>query len=272
MYRWAGNEDMDRDDPRSWARLNPAVGRRMTIEFIASERAGMTDEKFDHERMGRGDYPRPEGEDWIIARRRWEVAEDRDSKIVGPMVFAPEVNWGRMSSAISVAGRRADGDMHFECIASDMGTLWVAQDLKKLIAKFPENLGVVLDPGSPTKTLIGPLRDVGIEPILLKIDDITTAWGDWYDALTSEKPTYHHTGGTVLTGAMADAQIRTLGGAVTWKRIGGENVAPIIAATWATHGVKLLEKPAAPPPPPQAVNPTGSMPSSETADLATMAF
>lgn len=49
---WSATRDDDFDDPRTWAKANPAFGGRISLEAIESERASMGDEQFAMERLG----------------------------------------------------------------------------------------------------------------------------------------------------------------------------------------------------------------------------
>lgn len=49
---WSAAPDDDFDDPRTWAKANPAFGGRISMEAIESERASMGDEQFAMERLG----------------------------------------------------------------------------------------------------------------------------------------------------------------------------------------------------------------------------
>lgn len=270
-YRFALPEDADRGDPASWARVNPALGRRMTVEFFSSEFDAMSLEKFSRERLGQGDYPRPEGEDWVIPRSNWEAGEDPESAIVGPCVFSVEVRWNRGGASISVAGLRADGEVHVETLASRRGTKWVPQELARLM-EVHENRGVMLDETSPAGTLLGPLYDLDIEPHLLKPKDLTQAFGDFYDGFMVDEPTYHHTGGTIMTAALAEAQVRNLLGSTTWRRATDADVTSLLSATWAAHGLKILETPEPPPRPRRAGAGDPRVTRRGGTDLATVSF
>lgn len=275
MYRWAA--DLDHDDvadPRVWARTNPAVGRRISLEHIAKEFRAMGAETnprvFAMERLGVGDYPREEGEEWVIPRRRWEAAGDRNSKALDPVVFALEVAWDRQATSIGVAGHRTDGHRHLEVVAHEDGTTWAVAETKRLVDKHRPAL-VVLDPGSPTNSLIPALRDAGIvayDPqrpgwdeeakvwrvlYLLKSTDLTRAYGNLYDGVGNDDTpaTYHHTEGTLLTSSLAEAQTRKVGGSLTWARAGVQLAGPLLAVTWAAHGLDLLEPEEEEAPPPR---------------------
>jgi hypothetical protein len=125
---------MDPDSPTTWARLNPAVGHRMTIETIESENDAMSPDMFGHERLGRGDYPREEGEDWVIPRTAVEAAADSAHQIVGPVLFGLEVKYDRSKASICVAGRRSDGRKHIELIKNGDGTNWSVARAHRLTA------------------------------------------------------------------------------------------------------------------------------------------
>lgn len=49
---WSATPEDDFDDPRTWAKANPAFGGRISLEAIESERASMGDEQFAMERLG----------------------------------------------------------------------------------------------------------------------------------------------------------------------------------------------------------------------------
>ncbi|MGX9348147.1 hypothetical protein [Microbacterium sp. KNMS] len=251
MARFAADLDVDDPaDPRVIARVNPALGRRISLDYVMTEYVAMGADldptRFAAERLGVGDYPRTEGEDWVIPRRRWEAAEDPNSAPVGPVVFSVEVRLNRSSATIVVAGRRNDGAKHIEVIAEEPGVSWAALELRRLVQEH-DNLGVVIDPGGPAGSLIGPLRDAGVPLILLKTADITAAWGKFFDAFMVEvddepRPEIFHRGGLVLTAAAAAAATRDVQGSMTWKRATSENSSAIIAATWATHGLDIGKK------------------------------
>lgn len=277
MWRFASDDDAEPTSPESWARVNPALGRRMTITYLEGELGRLGTDKFGQEHMGIGDYPRAEGEDWVVPQRHWEAATDRGSKIVGPVVFSIEVKWDRTRSSIGVAGYRADGRRHVELIENGPGTVWTVARIIDLSAKHT-NLGVVIDPKSPANTLVPALQDAGITVYLMKIDEVTSAFGNYYDALVpvdGSTPATVHTGGSILTSAMAQAEVRTAGGSTTWRRAVSADTSPALAVTWAHEGLEFLEpEDEEPPPSPQAVTRSagGTSGSTGEVDLATAGF
>src|SRR6266567_7109632 len=55
----------DRDDPRNWAKANPAMGSRISYEHVRKEFNSMTPAQFDRERLGVGAWPAEE-EAWEV--------------------------------------------------------------------------------------------------------------------------------------------------------------------------------------------------------------
>lgn len=49
---WSAEPGCDLDDRQAWAQANPALGKRISIEAIAAERAALSDEGFRRERLG----------------------------------------------------------------------------------------------------------------------------------------------------------------------------------------------------------------------------
>jgi hypothetical protein len=238
-WRFAADEDDDPRSPKTLAKSNPALGRRIAIETLQALQRSLPPQRFAQECLGIGDYPREEGEDWVIPRTAWERTIDAKSHAEGKVVFAVEVKWGRDAACIAAAGRRKDGAMHGEVIEHAPGTRWVARALADVMSRNP-NLGVVLDPGGPAGSLIGALSDVGITPTLLKTADVTQAWGWFFDATTVDPPAWRHRGAAVLTTALAAAGVRKVGDATTWRRQGSVDVSPLLAVNWAAHGLNLL--------------------------------
>lgn len=249
MWRFAASENDDPAAPKTWAKTNPGMGRRIMMETIANLQRSMPPDRFAQEILCIGDYPREEGEDWVIPRTKWESCHDPKSEAKGKVCFAVEVKWGREASSISIAGRRPDGDVHGEVVQHDVGTRWVAKSLARLMSDHP-NVGVVLDPGGPAGSLLGELKDEGIEPTLLTSRDVTQAFGSFFDLCTTEPPGFHHRGAAMLTTALAAAATRKIGDATTWRRQGSVDVSPLLSVNWAVHGLTLLGGPSAKKPAP----------------------
>jgi hypothetical protein len=192
---------------------------------------------FGHERLGRGDYPREEGEDWVIPRTAVERAADPPpTTLVGPVLFGLEVKYDRSKASICVAGRRSDGRRHIELIKNGDGTNWSVPELTRLTGKH----------------LVGPLEDAGITVHLMKSAELAPAFSDMYDAMVPPpddpkwRPQYLHTGGSLLVAHFAEAQVRTSHGALTWRRITQSDTSGVLGCCWAAYKFDELAAPTAP--------------------------
>lgn len=277
-YRWAGSEDDDPADPRTWARLNPAFGRRITAEYVEAEQRALDEDGFARERMTIGDYPRPEGEDWVIPRSQLTAALDENSCATGGIVLGIDVRPSRSHASMAFAGWRRDRAAHVEVIRRDVGTRWVVPLLKKWCQQ-DDVLAVVIDEKSQARTLLGDLVDLstelGFSVIVTKTEDYGQACGDFREAFAADPPAVRHAGGTVLLSAIAAASTRRLGDSEVWARHGKADITPLVAATLALRGLHQLGRRArtGPPPAPQLVS--AGAPSADTnltADLASLEF
>ncbi len=259
MARWAA--DLDVDDPgaaETMAKTNPALGKLISLEYLQQQFLALNGpidpRNFAQEHLGVGDYPRDESEEWVIPRSKVEAAIDNDSQPIGPVVFSVEIAWDRQSASICAAGRRADGRKHVELVAQAPGTMWAVEWLASRCAKWP-NLGVVIDPGSETKSLIPALKDRNVTLHSLKTADLGAAWGLFFDGFMVDEPTLRILDEPRFIAQFADAQTRLISGATTWKRAGGSDRSALLAATWAAYFLDI----AAPPPKPAAPSRTAPL-------------
>jgi phage terminase large subunit-like protein len=75
FFEWSADRDHhDPADPRCWALGNPGMGIRITQEYIALERAALTREAFERERLSIGDYPVDGGAWDVIRAEAWGAA------------------------------------------------------------------------------------------------------------------------------------------------------------------------------------------------------
>lgn len=225
-------------DPRYWAIANPALGIRITPEYIANEQRGMDAETFATERLGVGDWPDPnEDVSQVIARETWDGLADVNSTLDGPVAFAVDVNPERSYAAIGVAGKRSDGKRHLEVVEHKAGTRWVTARTLELIAKWSP-CAVVVDGHGPAASLIPELEDAGIDVVKASTADMAQACGALFDAALSDD--LRHLGQSMLDNAMRAAKKRDRGDAWTWARQSGADISPLVAVTLALHGHALF--------------------------------
>ena len=97
----------DRDDPRAWAKSNPAFGIRIRLEQFRHELNAMGAAAFDRELLGVGNWP-PEDEVWeIVTEEAWQACALADpGGAVRPLAFAWDVAEDLLSATIACAWDR----------------------------------------------------------------------------------------------------------------------------------------------------------------------
>lgn len=243
-FEWsAGNGQPQKDhpdavDPRMlvdrdvWTQANPALGKRITAEYIESvERRAMDGRTFAVERLGIGDWPRTDHAaanpiDW----EAWLSLEDESSILQDPITVAFDSSPDRRSS-ISCAGKNQRGEFHVETAKSHPGTGWVPDAVAKIAVEHDVSQ-VICDGYGPAANLIPLLRDRDVEVNELSAAEHARACSDLVDAV--DERTVRHRGGEHLNPAVRQAKTRPLGDAWAWSRKNSAaNISPLVSATLA---------------------------------------
>lgn len=243
--------DCDEHDPPdtvdSYAKANPGLGIRMSVEHIESERRSMDPEDFARERLGVGDWP-VEGDAWrIIAKDHWTALIDTASEPApeSPLAFSIAVSRDAAYAAIGLAGYRPDDLLHVE-LAGDQqqldyrpGTGWVVQRMKALVNEWGP-CAVVVDAGGPGGFLIPRLEAVGVDVISPSTREYAQACGSLYNSVTPRKgntPDLRHLDQRPLTTAVSAVDKRKLAELWAWARQAGSDISPLEAVTLAAWGL-----------------------------------
>lgn len=219
----------DPSSPEAWAKANPALGIRITEEFVAAEFDAMREhaQAFARERLGVPDDP--EEGSGRLPLSLWRDAADRKSTIDVPQALAWDVNPERSWSTFAVAGRRADGRLHVEVVDRREGTRWVVARAKELHARY--GLPVTLDP-KQAGGLLAELQSAGVPVVELGGADVARACGALVDAVAGDQ--LRHIDQEPLNLAVANAGDRPLGDAWAWSRKSSAvDIAPLVAVTFA---------------------------------------
>ncbi|MGA4726284.1 terminase [Micromonospora taraxaci] len=238
-----GLDQVDLDDEDLWAAANPSLGcGRLTIEYVRRERRTMSAEGFARERLGI--WPREiSSENGAIDLDHWQTLADRESRRAGAVAVAVDITPMRDRAAISVAGLRADGLMHWEVIEDRPDVDWLVGRLVELKAKH-DPVAICIDGKGPGASFITALGKAGIstseqrdEPrrgdlVVTGPQDMADAFGMFVDAARQSQGRHRDQG--PLTSALAGAKTRPCGdGGMAWGRKGSANIAPLVAVTLA---------------------------------------
>jgi hypothetical protein len=250
-FEWSAPADADLDDREMWAAANPALGFRITEDFIERERAAMSDDGFARERLCI--WP-PDGAGWpVIPQADYLAAEDPDSTMVDPVAMAAHVSKDGAWVSIFAAGARADGLLHVELIAR-IGIGDALKRIKALNTKWTPCRWVI-DEGGPSKSLAETVALAGVEVTKPTMREVAGAAGALCVGIAGRPQLDPDTGEMgedprvvrwrcaseelvkAFTDAVAAAAKRPLGTAWAWDQLGAVvDIAPVIAASNALWG------------------------------------
>lgn len=221
----APTEARDTPDDRVWWRMaNPALGHRISEEFVASELASMMPdgaEQFCRERLGVFDEDDTIDAVWPPAV--WSKVTSADEFGAG-LMFALDVNPDRSFSALAASdasGLRELGDYR-------PGTDWVVDRCAELCARH--NAPIVVHAAGPAASLQAELEARGVRVIAASGADMRNACGMFFDAVTQGAVRVRKH--PALDGAVVSAMKRPSGDAWVWDRRSGD-VSPLVAVTLA---------------------------------------
>jgi phage terminase large subunit-like protein len=250
VFEWSAPPGCDIMDPTGWAQANPSLGFGIAERTIRS--AAKTDPEwvFRTEVLcqwsdGTLEGPFPPG--------AWEAGRDPDSGVApnAPVVLGLDVSWDRSTAHIGLAGRREDGLIHVEHLASRVGTDWVipwltSPDRQQRI----RDAGVVVQvSGAPVSSLVDALQDAGIRVLEWKGADLGAATGAFYDLVRlgardedGNPAGLRHRPQPALDVAAATAMTRPSTDAYVWDRKKSPtDIAPLVAVTGAAWFVMSEE-------------------------------
>jgi len=239
---WAAADNAESADRAAWAAANPSFGLRggVTEAGLAANLAAMDDDTFRREHLNLWiDVSQLSGIDPLV----WAACRD-DSIMAGERValgvdFTPERDRG----AIVAAGEPVEGRTPIEVVEH-------TSDLEQLVTRVAEialrwNATVTVDRTGPAASIIPALERAGARLRVISVTELARACGDFHDAAVGAR--LSHRGDYRLTDAVAAATKRAIGDAWVWRRRGGADITPLIAATLARWTVADTVEAALPP-------------------------
>lgn len=263
------------DDPAAWAKANPALGIRLSVEHVRREFIKMGRTQFERERLGVGDWPADILGWQVIPEDVWNKCAWREpGEPPRPTRFAVavDVTPDQSASSIVVAGLLPDGRILIErgkdALGLDdhrPGVSWVAPRLRELKEKYGRRIcAMVIDPSSPASVLLTELEQdgwdrpprtpasthpkLGLEIVKPATRDVGQAFGQFYSWIGEGK--ILHLSQEDINFAVAGGTRREIGdGQFAWSRKATTiDISPLCAATlaaWAAgkygRGYNLLK-------------------------------
>jgi hypothetical protein len=225
---WSAPEDADVHDRDAWALACPALGYRLTEEFIESEVEAMPEAEFRRERLSIPDSP--ESASGGIDALAWSASADPHSRAVDPVCFALEVGDDREWSCISVGGKRADGLWHGAVVDYRRGTEWIVDRVAELWRKWSP-AALVVDPSSPAGSFIPLLEARGVVVTKVTVRDVAAACGWFYDIV--RQGDFRHRDDPALNVAVRAATRRTTGDLWRFERRSSTDISPLLSVVLA---------------------------------------
>ncbi|MFJ4168376.1 hypothetical protein ACIPY3_02585 [Paenarthrobacter sp. NPDC089714] len=253
IFEWSAPPGCARDDRDGWAAANPSLGYSITERAIAS--ACKTDPEwvFRTEVLcqwndGVTEGPFPSGS--------WEAGQDVRSEIPAenPVTYCVDTEHDRTRSFVAAAGRRADGELHVELVASKYGLGWLVDWFKSRASEQRPMRVVVQARGAPVTGVLEDLKEI---PFLEVIEwggtDLGVGCGKFYDAVRAhvwtpdlelgeteaDRPVrVYHLPQPFLNIAAGTAVTKPLGDSWAWNRQASPfGAAPLMAVSGAVWDV-----------------------------------
>lgn len=226
-----GTEGCALDDESLWPLANPALGPRITYQFVRAERRALPPEEFGRERMGWFDLASDLDErpiaigDWVACKL--ELAE----KPAGTPCFFLDCSPG-LSSASICAGTMHDGKPRIELADYRSGAGWLEGPkgrVKELATRYPGAQFAVLGTGAVSALLPG-LAELGIRPVQFTNQDMGRACSHLQKLVGGRAMT--HDGDQLFSTGLAGAVKRPMGDDLwMWSRRKSTDISPIVSAT-----------------------------------------
>lgn len=238
---WSAEDDAANEDVSAWYQANPALGIRISEDFVRDEYAALahSPQEFARERLGIVDNPLAEHGSPIPG---WAVLADPLSQIVSGRSWALAVSpfeVGPQWASIGVAGRRDDGRMHVEWMEHRQGTAWIVEYCRAVFEA--KRIPLRVHKLGPEGALIASLREAGVEVVEVSSIEVAQATGLLVAEATGGDLV--HLGQPSLDVAVRNAVLRTgPSGSVAWsQRRSSVEITPLQAVTVAAGGVPTVK-------------------------------
>lgn len=246
-----------RDSVEAFAYANPGLGIRISVDHCEMELNSMSEDGFNTERLGVGDWP-VTGEGWkVIAKDNWDARSTRTAEIDGVMVFGVNTSPDGRMTTIVAAGQCADDQMMIEITGDEEvmdcrpGINWVAPILIELYRKHRPRC-VVIPKNDQTGIFIEALEQAHVKMIHPNSAEYAQACTDFKLSVVpkkGEKAYLLHRDQPPMNAAVAGAVPRESAAMWAWdKRASSVDISPLEAATLALWGLKreITKKPFGP--------------------------
>ena len=236
---WSAEHGDDLEDPAVWAKANPGLGIRIREDAISSERASMSDDTFQRERLGIWNRVENQG---VIPVESWQACRIGEGEPVAEfddeagVVFAVDMPYDRSRATVAIAGEAMGmGLSMVEVVSPNVaGTAELVDWLVERFGKWGP-LSLLVDGSSPAGTLVLPLEDRGVPVTQMNTREFISACGLFQDAVAGRQLV--HNGQPGMQVSLEGATRKWINDVWLWQRRNDRvDVSPVIAATLAHYG------------------------------------
>ena len=241
---FSADEDADPNDRRQWAKANPSFPKRTPERAILLLKKILDEDDFRREALGIWDKTSGGG---LISPQIWESLADSGSKPNDPVSFGVYSRNG--SSAIGVAGYRADGKIHVGIIPQIAGSKdgvlpgvgWIPPRVKELSDKW-RPCAVVIDEKSDAGALIEDIEALNVTIEKVTATKMSNACVKFLAAV--DEGQLRHRGTAELQASVCAGKPRDLLDSWAWDRKDrNSDITQLVAVTLALHGLMVNGRP-----------------------------
>ncbi len=230
-FEWSAGPDDDPDDPATWWRCMPALGRSIELEVV----------EHAHQTMQTGEFRRAytnlmtAADERVIPQTLWEAVCDPHVE-ADAAVFGLDVNHERTYAAIVAVG----GGPTLEVVDYRPGTAWIVDRCVELSEKYDKPFAV--DKTGPAGSFIDELVRSRVKVREIDATNLSRASGNFYDVVVEGGIKVRTS--SDLDAAVAGAAKRPVGDAWAWGRKPSMvDISLLVAASiavWEFQGGKEL--------------------------------
>ena len=230
---WSTDADADPDDRDNWYASNPALGIRISEEYVSDELRSMRDmpEEFARERLGIPDGA--DGEAGIVPVALWNELV-APYEMVGAGALALDIAIDGRWSSIAAAQVDAEGVVHLDIADRRQGTDWVVERTVELAHRF--GLPVQVATTGPATAHVAALERAGVTVVAVTAGEVQRAAESFVDAVKNRR--VRHLGNVSMVNAIVGAARKVSGDLWSIGRTSSTaDVTPLIASTLALNAV-----------------------------------
>lgn len=188
IFEWSAEPGVSIHDRDGWARANPSMGHFPGMERkIASDVRSDPEWEFRTEVLcqwfaGSVNGPFPPG--------AWLQGMDEESRFAkkAKVAVCVDVSWDRSIAHIAFAGRRKDGKIHVEVVASRAGTDWVVPWLTSKDRTRKYTAVAWQQKGAPVSSLSDAFEKSGLPVMPWEGTELSRGTGQFYDLVRAPVP------------------------------------------------------------------------------------